>query len=288
MSRIAAVGGGKMASALLAGAMRAGLWPASEIAVAEKNAALHARWKKLGCHVCRGAAELPEAEAYLLCVKPHDIADACAELSGSRDLAGGCVISIAAGVRVVRLQSMLVGAKIVRAMPNTPAAVGEGCTFAYCPDAGSEDRELVARLFSSCGIFSWVGDETLIDTATALSGSGPAYAFLLIEAMTAAAVGMGMEHGQALNAATQTLRGAAAFLRESGSSPEQLRADVTSPGGTTEQALRVLSERGFAQSISEAMCAACKRARELSDLSCAAPPGQGEKAADAAFQTKKG
>ncbi|MCY4325314.1 MAG: NAD(P)-binding domain-containing protein, partial [Betaproteobacteria bacterium] len=182
-----------MAAALLRGAQAAGILEPAQIAVAEPVEQLRRQWEQAGCQTVADASQLPEAAAYLLCVKPQDLAAAAGQLAGSRNLAKALTVSIVAGARVETLTRLLDSSLIVRTMPNTPAQIGEGCTFAYAAPAAVAGKEPVGQLFASVGKLLWVERENLIDAATAVAGSGPAYAFALIEAMTAAGKKLGLE-----------------------------------------------------------------------------------------------
>ena len=263
MIRWAAVGGGRMAGALLRGSLAAGRLQPEQVAVAEPNREIRRQWEEAGCMTTASASELPAASAFLLCVKPQDLAAAAAQLADGRDLSGSLVVSIVAGVGSATLQETLAARTVVRAMPNTPAQIGAGCTFAYAADSAAGARQPVEQLFAAVGELFWVEDERLIDAATAVAGSGPAYAFSLIEAMAAAGVQLGLEPEAALAAAAQTVRGAASMVLQLRQDPAELRANVTSPGGTTEAALAVLDEKGFAGALQQAIESAHRRAGQL-------------------------
>ena len=265
-AKVAFVGGGMMASAILASPIARDLWPAGTAVVAEPDASARERLTAAGYVVCADAAELPAAEAYFLCVKPQDLPLACASLVRSNRLVYQPVISIAAGVTTTTLAQLLGGGQFVRTMPNTPVLVGHGCTFACGPDGpNSAAAQLATTVFQGCGAYHWVEREDLIDAATALSGSGPAYAYLVIETMAATAVEMGLSPTVALEAAVATVRGACEMVSSTAELPAVLRERVTSKGGTTAAALRTLEDRGFATALATAMTAAKDRARELSD-----------------------
>lgn len=213
---------------------------------------------------------LPESflpDAVVFAVKPQALPDITAAYK--RFAAHALFISIAAGKPVHFFESHLgAHASLVRAMPNTPAAIGEGMTVA-CANASVTDaqKNQAQELLSAVGDFVWVADEKLLDPVTALSGSGPAYVFLLIEVMTSAGIKLGLEPEMAARLARQTVIGSAALAKDSaGTSAAQLRENVTSPGGTTAAALAVLmrDEYGMQKLFDEALAAAAKRAEELS------------------------
>lgn len=263
--KIAFVGGGTMATAILSSAGIGIRWKPSEICVAEPVAETRKRHEKAGHLTCEKPEDLPKAGAYFLCVKPQDMAEACASLAKSNDFKDQAVISIMAGVSVATLKKSLGGGQVIRAMPNTPVLVNMGCTFAHGPDGQDTDAACLAReAFSSMGDYHWVADETLIDVATALSGSGPAYAYLVIEAMANKASELGLDSDVALKATLATLQGACGMVMATKEDPASLRKKVTSKGGTTEAALQVLADKGFADALSEAIEAAKDRAVSLS------------------------
>ena len=273
MIQLAAVGGGKMAAALLGGARASGHLQPEQIAVAEPEQQLRRQWEEEGCQAVADASGLPAAAAYLLCVKPQDLAAAATQLAAGRAMDQALTVSIVAGARIESLKRMLGSDRIVRAMPNTPAQIGEGCTFAYAAAAAAADKEVVEQLFGAVGRVFWVGEESLLDAATALAGSGPAYAFALIEEMATAGVKLGLDQDAALAAAAQTVRGAASMVLKLGEDPARLRANVTSKGGTTEAALAALARNGFSAAVQEAIECAHRRAAQLA----AGNPGDGKK-----------
>jgi pyrroline-5-carboxylate reductase len=188
---------------------------------------------------------------------------------GLRPIAAGgtTMVSIAAGTSIATLRkSWGKQAKILRAMPNTPGAIGKGISAIYAPaNIAAGERRLVARLLAPLGETIWVGRESLIDVTTAVSGSGPAYVFLMVEALAEAAQAQGMPRAEADKLARATIMGAGALLASDKRSPAELRRDVTSPGGTTEAALEVLAgKNGLNSLIARAVAAANKRAGELS------------------------
>ena len=207
-------------------------------------------------------------DVVVFAVKPQVLPDMAGQYKRFADQ-GALLISIAAGKPVSFFEQHLgSNAAVVRAMPNTPAAIGEGMTVA-CANAAVSDtqKKQVQDLLSAVGDFVWVPDEKLLDPVTALSGSGPAYVFLLIEAMTAAGEKLGLDPAMAARLARQTVVGSAALAKDSAAIPAaKLRENVTSPGGTTAAALSVLmrAENGMQALFDEALAAASKRAEELS------------------------
>ena len=214
-----------------------------------------------GCH----------PEAILFAVKPQM---AAAVLPAYCDIAKGAVaISIMAGITVASLRFWLGdGVTIVRAMPNTPAAIRQGITVATTSSVDAAPRELAGMILGSVGEVAWVEEESLLDAVTAVSGSGPAYVFLLAECMEQAGIKQGLPADLARRLARQTVTGAGNLLAADPSSAELLRRNVTSPGGTTAAALAVLLNT-FPRALDEAIAAATARSRELSGG--AGPPGLG-------------
>ncbi len=266
---IAFIGGGNMAASLVGGLIADG-YPPAAIRVAdpdpERRAALEARWQ-VAVHegnpeAARGAAVV------VLAVKPQTLAAAAREVGPLARAQGSLVLSVAAGVRTRDLARWLgFDAPLVRAMPNTPALVQSGATALYAtPGTGEAERERAESILRAVGITVWLEDEALMDAVTALSGSGPAYFFLLMEALAAAGEALGLEPAQARLLTLETAFGAAKMALESEEPPAALRARVTSPGGTTERALAVLEEAGFRDLVHRAVSAARDRSRELAEL----------------------
>ena len=263
--KIAFIGGGNMATAILASMCAQAQHKSESFFVADPIKETRRRHANNGHKTFASAARLPDADACFLCVKPQDIETACADLAKGSFTGDKAVISIAAGIPTARLATLLGSKDIVRTMPNTPVMVGEGCTFAHGPNGPESNAARLARdCFSTMGQFHWVEDERLMDVATALSGSGPAYGYVVIETMSAVAERMGMEHKAALEATIATLKGACKMAEQANESPQSLRKKVTSKGGTTEAALKMLYEKGFAEALDKAMEAAKKRSEELS------------------------
>lgn len=263
--KIAFLGGGNMAAALIGGLLKTG-WPAAQIVVAEPVAA-RADWlqSSFGITVQATGAALPgDADALVLAVKPQQMASALAGLSLKP---GALVVSIAAGVRLATLQRLL-GPQVayVRTMPNTPALLGAGITGLFAPaHTPAAARALAEQLLAAAGTCVWVDDEAQLDAVTALSGSGPAYFFLLVEALRDAGVALGLSAEVAAQLAAQTCVGAARMVGESGLDASVLRANVTSKGGTTEAAVQHLESAGIRAMFSAALQAADARAKALGD-----------------------
>lgn len=271
---IAFIGGGQMAGSLIGGLLAAG-HPAARLRAAEPDAARAAVLRQqFGIDVAdRAGAVADGADVLVLAVKPQVLRDA---VVGLRPRAGCSVISIAAGVRIASLQAWLgAAAPVVRCMPNTPALLRQGITGLYAP-AGTPERtrQQAQAILGAVGETCWVPDEALLDAVTALSGSGPAYYFLLTEALREAGVALGLDAATAARLAARTLVGAGR-MAENGTDVAQLRANVTSKGGTTEAAVTHLERHGLRPLLAAALRAAAERSRELgappSDAS-ASPP----------------
>jgi len=264
---LAFIGGGNMAMSLIAGLLSRG-WSTAGIRVAEPLAAQRQRLEQeFGVTITpdnRVAAE--GAAVILLAVKPQDLAAVARELSSTVAGASPLVISIAAGVRASDLGRWLPGAAIVRAMPNRPALLGCGATALYAPPSvPAHRRELAAEILSSVGLALWVHAESDMDTVTAISGSGPAYFFLLMETLEEAASELGLDASVARRLAIETAYGAARMARETGIEPALLREQVTSKGGTTHAAVSALEQAGVRDIFRRAIRAAAQRSAELAD-----------------------
>jgi len=259
-TRLEIVGGGRMGEALVAGLLQAGWAAAGEVVVVEPVAArrdqLVARFPGLGV-----SGSAVAAEGAVLAVKPADAEAACRDIAGA---GAARVLSIVAGVPIARLQEWLgMALPVVRAMPNTPALVGAGAAaIAAGPSAGEADLDWAEGILAAVGAVQRV-PEALLDAVTGVSGSGPAYVFLVAEALIDAGVLNGLSRSTATVLVIQTLVGSARMLAESGDSPEGLRAAVTSPGGTTAAGLRALERHAVRSAFLEAVTAATERSREL-------------------------
>jgi pyrroline-5-carboxylate reductase len=252
------VGGGKMGQALLQGMIGAGWAAAHELAVVEVDAGQRDRLSAVFPEVLVIDRPLPQVDA-VLAVKPHLVQEVCAGLSQP-----GRVLSIAAGITVATMEAALPsGTVVVRAMPNTPALVGAGAA-ALCggTSAGPTDIDWASGILGSAGQVVAV-TEPLLDAVTGLSGSGPAYVFLLAEAMTDAGVSMGLTRDVAARLATQTIYGAGKMMVETGEEPVVLRAAVTTPAGTTAAGLAALEDNGLRAALAAAVRAATERSAEL-------------------------
>ena len=258
--RLGFIGGGKLAGSVLRGLVRAEFCPASEILVSEPNKdARESLGVELGVRVTTENAEIAaEAEIILIGVKPGVVLEVVASIAEVERQ----VISLAAGVGVASMEANG-KARFMRAMTNTPAAVGQAATaIARGPRSDEQDIARARAIFEAIGTVVEV-PETMIDAVTALGGSGPAFVYSVIEALAAGGTKCGLSPAVSLGLATQTVRGAAQLALESGLSPEELRRMVITPGGTTAAGLAVMDERRTAESICAAVIAAAARAKEL-------------------------
>ena len=261
--KVAIIGGGVMGEAMIAGALRNGLAKPDEIAACDVLAArrehLTSTYKIKA--VDDAAAALEGAGIAVLAVKPQEFASAA---QGLKLRGGQVVMSIMAGVRIETIRAALGHDAIVRAIPNTPAQIGEGMTVWTASDAVSEpDREAVRSVLSVLGQELYVSDEKYVDMATAVSSSGPAYVFLIIEAFIDAAVHIGFRREAAERLVIQTVLGSARYAQSTGRHPAELRNQVTSPGGTTAEGLLVLEEAGLRAAFTQAVEAAYDKAKRL-------------------------
>jgi pyrroline-5-carboxylate reductase len=264
--KIGFIGGGNMAGAMIGGMLKQG-YAARDIGVAEPNAERRAQLAdQFGIQLEESAAAVLGSELLILAVKPQALRAVLAPLPKLAD--GTCVLSIAAGVRAGDIARWLQGhAAVVRAMPNTPALVGAGITGLFAqPGVSTDQKQRAEQALKAVGQVIWVDDEAMIDAVTAISGSGPAYVFLFIEALEAAALELGFSAEAARMLALQTVYGSAALAVQDGSEPALLRARVTSKGGTTERGIAALEEHGLRQAVQAAARAAAGRAAELGDL----------------------
>lgn len=262
------IGGGNMARALIAGLVAGGT-PGARIGVTEPDdARRQALAGEFGVYGAPDAGDIAaRAETLVLAVKPQ-VLGAVARALGPH-LAGRAplVISIAAGVRLADLGRWLdADVSLVRCMPNTPALVRAGITALYAPPSVSEaQRARADAVLRAVGATVWVGDEGALDAVTAVSGSGPAYFFLLMEALEQAGTALGLDAAAARTLAVHTARGAGLLAAGEGPDPATLRRQVTSSGGTTAAALAVFDEGGFGALVTRAVHAACARSVELAD-----------------------
>ncbi|MHA1559642.1 MAG: pyrroline-5-carboxylate reductase [Alphaproteobacteria bacterium] len=259
------VGAGKMGSAMLSGWLASGLDP-SAVVVVDPGPPSDSE-TILADAGLTSIAEPPgdvQASVVVLAVKPQTIKNTLPSLRGLVG-DGTLVVSIAAGTSLQTLMDGIGANTVVRAMPNTPAQIGKGMTvLAAASGVDAEQRELATELMAAVGSVEWIEDEGLIDAATAISGSGPAYVFLLAECLADAGVEAGLSAELSRRLADATVIGAGALMDNSETAPSVLRTNVTSPGGTTAAAIEVLTAQiGLSQLIRRAVSAAKKRAGEL-------------------------
>ncbi len=265
LHHIAFIGGGNMASAIIGGLLRQGT-PASQITVVEPFVDTSARLQKdFGVTVLAEAGPaLAQAQLVVWAVKPQVFKEAAAAVATHTRQA--LHLSVAAGIRTDSICTWLTTDRVVRTMPNTPALVGQGMTALFaCPGVSATERAQVEQVIATTGQYLWVEQESHLDAVTALSGSGPAYVFFFLEAMTEAGTGMGLSQEQAYRLAVATFSGASSLAAASSEPPEVLRQRVTSKGGTTYAAISAMESAGIKPAFVKAMQAAEQRARELGD-----------------------
>ncbi len=262
--RVVFIGSGVMAEAMIAGLLRQKLAkPANLVASgprAERGEELH---KKYGIQATTdNAAAVHEADVVVLSVKPQRLSDVMKGIKSVR--AEALVLSIVAGASIKKIGAGLKHKAIVRSMPNTPGQIGEGITvWAASHETSDEQREMAKKILGALGQEVFVEDEGYLDMATALSGTGPAYVFLFTEALIDAGVHMGFPRRIAEQLVLQTIKGSADFYEQAEKHPATLRNQVTSPGGTSAEALYYLEKAGFRTAISRAVWAAYQRSLEL-------------------------
>jgi len=263
------IGGGQMATALIEGALQAGFLDAKELVIVESSSAQMDRLKQHfpTVHVCSSATEAQQCERVVLSVKPQilrQIGTSLAEqLPGDR-----LWISIAAGVSLAELSKMLRSDRLIRVMPNTPAQVGVGAAgVASGRGASEKDVAWVTELMQSVGVSANI-DETLMHAVTGIAGSSPAYIYLIVEALSDAGVAGGLPRNIATMLSAQAVLGAAKMVLETGLHPGQLKDQVTSPAGTTIEAIRVLEAAGIRSAMMEAVAACIRRSKELERPEC--------------------
>ena len=265
--KIGFIGGGNMASSLISGLIASGHSP-QDLWVSDVNQdALKVLAENLNVNTSTKNDDIINAvDVVVLAVKPQILSTVAKNATASIQQKQPLVVSIAAGISQQSLSQWLGNnIAIVRCMPNTPALVLTGATALHAnAQVTAEQHDLAENIMRSVGIALWVNDESELDVVTAVSGSGPAYYFLLMEAMEKAAIEMGMNEVTARLLVQQTALGAAKIALESSESPEQLRKRVTSPGGTTQQALETFEEGGFTPLVSKALHAARDRSIEMS------------------------
>ncbi|MFH1186012.1 MAG: pyrroline-5-carboxylate reductase [Chloroflexota bacterium] len=262
--RISLIGPGAMGEAVIAGTLRRKLVrPADLTAAGPRDERLAELQKKYGIETTtNNSAAVQRADVVVIAVKPQRLTEVIKGLRGIR--AEALVLSVVAGASLKKLAAGLKHKAIVRSMPNTPAQIGEGITvWTASHETTTAQRELARQILEALGEQVFVEDESYLDMATALSGNGPAYVFLFTEALIDAGVHMGLPRRIAEALVLQTLKGSAAYYQRAPQHPAALRNQVTSPGGTSAEALYYLEKAGFRSAISRAVWAAYQRSLEL-------------------------
>lgn len=267
MSRMAFIGGGNMARSLITGLLARAYAP-DQITVAEPVESLRQALAAdfgIRTEIDNGVAAT-DADVILLAVKPQVMAAVCTQLAAAIGRRKPLIISIAAGITLAHFQKWFgTAVPLLRAMPNTPALIGSGACGLYASATVSAQQKLLAeKILGTVGETCWIENENLMDVVTAVSGSGPAYFFLLMEAMIDAAVQQGLSESVARALVLQTALGAARMAKESSETPSMLRQRVTSPNGTTQAALEVFAANKTANTVHQAIARATERGRELS------------------------
>ena len=264
-SAIAFIGGGNMASALIGGLLAQGMAPTQIEVVEPSEAARSSLLAQFGVTAqALPGPGLRAADLVVWAVKPQVFREAALQ---ARPLTSSALhLSVAAGIRSSSIAQWLGTERVVRAMPNTPALIGRGMSALFARKAvDALERKRVEQLMAPTGEMLWVDEESLLDAVTALSGSGPAYVFYFLEAMTRAGTSMGLSQAQAHQLAVGTFAGAAELARQSDEAPAVLRQRVTSKGGTTHAAIESMEHAGVADALVQAIEAAQQRAHELGD-----------------------
>ncbi|NNH78120.1 pyrroline-5-carboxylate reductase [Acinetobacter sp. ANC 5380] len=256
------IGGGNMAQALIGGLISRGL-PATRITVSDPVEKVRLLLEEKDVHVTDdNIAAIRDADIVLFAVKPQVLASVLKPLKGLFE--GKLVMSIVAGAEIATIANLLDTDRVVRVMPNTPALVQTGAHGLYATDAvDAKDRELASQVLAATGLTLWVNSEAQIDAVTAVSGSGPAYFFYMMESMIRAGKNLGLDEKVATALTLQTALGAAQMAITSANTPAELRKNVTSPNGTTQAALEVFDRAQISQNIQAALAAAQKRSQEL-------------------------
>ena len=270
MSVIGFIGSGNMAEALVRGIISAGKFVSSDIMVSDiRPKRLEELKERYGVTTAKNTEITQTADIIVLSVKPQMMSLVLKEIKGNvKERA--VIVSIAAGITVEAISDVLGEIPIIRVMPNTPALISEGMSGLYSPNASDETMALVKDVFSAVGKAVVVDKEDLIDAVTAISGSGPAYYFLLMEEMTKTARQLGLSEETAVQLVLQTAKGAsslAEIAQSHGQTAEELRMKVTSPGGTTEAAVNTFKDGNFSKLVSKALTAAYHKSKELSNCS---------------------
>jgi len=261
------IGGGNMATSLIRGLIASGHSPQQIWVSDTAPATLQAHADQLHVNISTSNETIVnEVEVVVLAVKPQTLRDVAQQIAPCLKQKNVLVVSIAAGISQQSLSQWLGSdVAVVRCMPNTPALVQTGATALHAnANVDGEQKDLAENILRAVGLTLWVSDEAQLDAVTAVSGSGPAYFFLLMEAMEKAALELGLDEHSARLLIQQTALGASKIALESSESPAQLRARVTSPGGTTQQAIETFTQNGFVELVAKALHAARDRSIEMS------------------------
>ncbi|WP_106475845.1 pyrroline-5-carboxylate reductase [Phytohalomonas tamaricis] len=265
-SQLTFIGAGNMASAIFGGMIDKGYRAEAITATATRPEHLDTLKARYGINITTdNAAAVVDADVVVLAVKPQKMREVCLALAEAIQISRPLIISVAAGIECEALGRWLGGnLPIIRCMPNTPSLVGAGASGLYATaDVSDAQRDLASTLLGTVGLVEWVEEEALIDAVTAVSGSGPAYFFLMIEALEEAGVKRGLDLQSARRLAIHTAFGAAKMAAESELTPAELKRQVMSPGGTTEQAIASFEKAGIKPIFDDATHACAKRARAL-------------------------
>ncbi|MFZ4540849.1 MAG: pyrroline-5-carboxylate reductase [Rickettsiales bacterium] len=258
--QIIIIGGGNMGGAIAQRLHRA---EGFTVGVIEQDAARREACAASGVHAHATLTQAPQADIYLLAIKPQQFADYASELKTAFGDRTPLLVSIMAGVPLAALQK--VSTKAIRVMPNLPAIINESMSVLCAPTLDAPTRDVAEAMFASIGAVAWVEDEEQLHVVTAISGSGPGYVFAFMEALQAAAVAQDLSPQLARRLVTQTLRGAALLADQSSDGSAALRQQVTSKGGTTEAALNIFAEGNLLEMVNKAVAAAALRSRQLAE-----------------------
>ena len=262
--KIGFIGGGNMASAIIVGLLKAGIVDAAQVSISAPSTGtrtkLHQKFP--GCYITQSNVEVyKRSDVVILAVKPFLINTVLEEIGGASS--NKSFISVAAGFPISAIETVAPNARVIRVMPNTPCSIGEGASaYALGSRSTEEDSILCRTLFQSCGKIKLV-KESLMDAVTGVSGSGPAYVYMFIEALADGGVRMGLPRDAALELAAQTVKGAASMVLETGLHPGLLKDQVCSPGGTTIAAVEALEKNGLRNAAISAVVASATRSKEL-------------------------
>jgi pyrroline-5-carboxylate reductase len=262
MNNIAFLGGGNIATAIIGGLLKTG-YAGTDISVADPDETQRQKLRQLGVRVANHNSQAAKnADVILICVKPDQVETAATSIVPLQP--DQLVVSVAAGINTTSLKHWLGSANLVRCMPNTPALIGEGMMALFAEaELSQAHRSLATELMSAVGETRWFEQESDLDVVTAISGSGPAYFFYLMESLIDAAMALGLDNQSARHLVLQTALGTAKMAKGNASSPQELRLQVTSPGGTTQAACTVLKDQALPAIIEEAVIAAQQRSIEL-------------------------